>query len=224
MSFDLKQDMTQVRLHEKWKKTPALYVKPPAPAPGEMRSANLINVPECRESLSYILFVDGVKVIEQGCGAHEFLRDDPEPLRAASLAMKSKPGFHVYYKHSAFWYGVTRHFDNLADAIQSIQTGLRVLIEYRFTAIAVKYIVYPGSEIHPTSGAHCTYRSGEKLCELYGIDPAECMFAEFGSYLPPNGPLIAIKPLYSAEPDDTRKDYHLARLNLKHYGRLAPAK
>lgn len=123
----------EIKLHEKWKKDPKSYQKPPRPDPLAPRVARLINVPNSEHSLSYVLFVDGKNVAAHASGAFEFLYDDPEPLRKAILHMKTKPGFHVYYKHGPYWYGVPQNFESLSAALPYLQNGNRVIVEYRFT-------------------------------------------------------------------------------------------
>lgn len=123
----------EIKLHEKWAKDPSSYKKPPRPDPLAPRVARLIHIPMSEHSLSYILFVDGKKIAGNASGAFEFLYDDPEPLRKAILAHKTKPGFHVYYKHGPYWYGVSKHFDDITGALPYLQGGHRVLVEYKFT-------------------------------------------------------------------------------------------
>lgn len=124
----------EIALHAKWAKDPSSYKKPPRPDPLAPRVARLINVPNSEHSLSYVLFTDGKMSGSPGySGAYEFLWDDPEPLRKAILHMKTKPGFHVYYKNGPYWYGVPQHFDTLNDAIPYLQGGHRILVEYKFT-------------------------------------------------------------------------------------------
>jgi hypothetical protein len=219
-------DHAQIKLHEKWKKDPKSYVKPPGNPLAE-RKANLIFGTTVRDAMSYILFVDGKVVRQVGSVGHEFLEMDPEPLRKATIAMKSRPGFHVYYKQGNFWYGIPVHFTSLADAIPYCFTGLRVLIEYRFTVQTVKYFVMHGYE-YGGEGQQGKWRRPLELCELYGVDPNDCLFEEYSGYLPPTGGCIVLRPLWHPDwntlADDKRPDYDLQRRNLMHFGKLAPTK
>lgn len=222
-------DYAQVRLHEKWKKDPTTYVKPPGD-PNAPRHATLVHSQGVKDELSYILFVDGKLVQERGSAAAEFLEMDPEPLRKATVHMKSRPGFHVYYKQGPYWYGIKEHFVSLADTICYIHTGLRVLIEYRFSVQSVKYFVMQGYETGGicAMGEQGKWRSAENLVALYGVNPTDCIYEEYPGYLPPSGPLIVLRPLYTKDwlttKDEDRKDYDLQRRNLKHFGKLAPTK
>jgi hypothetical protein len=226
-------DHAQIKLHDKWKKSPETYVKPPGNPIAE-RKANLIHGTTIKDDMSYLLFVDGKLVRQVGSAGFEFLQMDPEPMRAATIAMKTKPGFHVYYKQGNFWYGIPQHFNGLADAIPYCFTGLRVLIEYRFTVQTVKYFVMHGFEYggHHTVGEvplhQGKWRRPLELCELYGVDPADCLFEEYPGYLPPTGGCIVLRPLYHPDwqtlDDKARPDYDLQRRSLKHFGKLAPTK
>ncbi len=118
----------EVALHALWGRKPATYQKPSSTG---KRESNLLQSPSTSVSLGYILFINGKRITMQGSAALEFVEDDPEPLRRDSLHMKVKPGFHVYYKDQQFWYGVPQHFDDLASAIPYLQSGNRVLVEYR---------------------------------------------------------------------------------------------
>lgn len=126
-------DYRQLALHKKWKDDSKSYEKPKRTDPNAPRVANLIHVPNCTHSLGYILFVDGTRTKISGSAAIEFVADDPESLRKSTLSTKSKAGFHIYYKHTDFWYGIPQHFTEFADAIPFLQGGNRVIVEYRFT-------------------------------------------------------------------------------------------
>lgn len=120
-------------LRKKWNSNPASYVKPPAPKPDERRKAGLLFSGLTDTSLGYVLVCNGKIISCNGGGADELLNHDPDPIRRGTLTTKSKPGFHVYYKHDAYWYGVPHHFDNLTDALPYLQGGNRVIVEYQST-------------------------------------------------------------------------------------------
>lgn len=117
----------EVALHQLWEKRPITYQKPPPTG----RKSTLLHVPTCHTSLGYILFINGKRITTMEATATELLFDDPEPIRRNSLHMKVKPGFHVYYKDTNYWYGVPKHFDTLAQTIPYLQSGNRILVEYR---------------------------------------------------------------------------------------------
>jgi hypothetical protein len=127
-----KQDDRQIKLHEEWKKKPETYAKPKR-EPDAPKKANLIYVPMCSNALGYIQFIDSKRTDIRNSAAIEFLRDDPEQLRKATLALKLKPGFHVYYKDGDYWYAVPKHFDSIGETMPYLQSGIRVLVEYKFT-------------------------------------------------------------------------------------------
>lgn len=108
------------------------YVKPPHDHTTPHK-ASLLCSANTTNSLGYILFRDGKRVVTTDATACEFIFDDPEPFRNATIPLKTAPGFHVYYKHGACWYGVPQHFDTLAQAMPYLQRGIRCLIEYQFT-------------------------------------------------------------------------------------------
>lgn len=122
-------DRTQLILHAKWCKTPSTYVKPPHD-PLMPRKAILMNSPNCETSLGYILIQRQKIVVTHQAAACEFIHDDPEPLRQFAI-LRKPPCFLVYYKHDNFWYGCSKHFPTLADAIPYLQSGIRVLIEIK---------------------------------------------------------------------------------------------
>lgn len=125
-------DYFQSEQHKAWKRNPASYDKPKHD-PLAPRVARLMHNADCISSLSYIVFLDGERIHTAESGGMEFIFDDPEPFRAAMLSKKIKAGFHVYYKHGSYWYGIPQHFDELHEAIPYLQSGHRVIIEYRFT-------------------------------------------------------------------------------------------
>lgn len=207
-------DHTQLRLHEKWKRDPKSYQKPPPPADLlAPRHAHLVHSQGIREELSFILFVDGKLVRQVGAASAEFLEMDPEAQRKAMVPVKSRPGFHVYYKQGAYWYGIPEHFPCLADAIPYLHSGLRVLIEYRQSIAQVKYFVLYGYE-RSALGAQGQYRRRDEMCELYGVAPEDCIFEEYPGYLPPHGPLIALRPQFD------HAVYETQRKQLKLFGKL----
>lgn len=219
-------DYSQIALHDKWKKDPASYQKPPTKGPHEKVPSCLVNAKDIRDEFSYILFVDSEIKRTWGCAAQEFLNQDPDHLRAASLKMKNRPGFHVYYKQGPYWYGVAEHFADLADAFPFIHSGLRVLVEYRFSVQSVRYMVCSGFETGPNK-EQGKYRRPDELCALYGVDPKDCIFELYAGYLPPSGPLIVLRPLWQQEwnkDNDKREDYKLQRDYLRNFGTLAPTK
>lgn len=123
----------EAKLRTQWEKDLSSYKRPARLDPLALRKSGLLcsGLTDC--SLGYILYVDNVRVATMDAAAGELLFDDPEPMRGAMLHMKTGVGFHVYYKDSAYWYGVPKHFDTLAQAIPYLQGGNRVLIEYRKT-------------------------------------------------------------------------------------------
>lgn len=120
-------------LRAQWEKDLSSYKKPARTDPISGRSGHLLCSSETDTALGYILFVDGKIKSGSRSVEIEFLEDDPELMRKATLHMKTAEGFHVYYKHRGFWYGVPKHFDNLSDAMPYLQGGIRLIVEYRFT-------------------------------------------------------------------------------------------
>ena len=120
---------TEAALRKRWNSNPLAYAKPKTTT----RKSSLLMSADTHCSLGYILFEKGQQLVCSGSGAMELLHDDPDPLRRGTLAAKTKSGFHVYYKDSAYWYGVPHHFDSLAQAMPYLQGGNRVLVEYRTT-------------------------------------------------------------------------------------------
>jgi len=123
----------EAKLRKQWRHDPKSYMKPPSPKPDEPRKSGLLYSGLTDVSLGYILFKDGQRISCNGGGANEFLNEDPDPARRGTLAAKGKPGFHVYYKHGAYWYGVPQHFSTLTEALPYLQGGNRVLVEYQFS-------------------------------------------------------------------------------------------
>lgn len=123
----------ETALRTQWEKNLSAYKKPARPDALAPRNSGLLHSGKTTNSLGYLLYVDSKQVRMEGAGAIEFAWDDPEPLRKATLTLKTVAGFHVYYKHEGYWYGVPIHFNALADALPYLQSGNRVIVEYRIT-------------------------------------------------------------------------------------------
>ncbi len=174
------------------------------------RIADLLENEKCRKSLRYFLFVNGRLATGGKEAPFESGYKDPNPVRAQTISMKSRPGFHVYYKHGDKWCGVPIHFDSLGEAMPYLQDGHRVLIEYRFTQNKPKFLVCPNFG-YTKEGHQRNWKNAQELMDLWGIDPADCLVQIHPEYPPHDNKLIVIRPL-------AEEDYDLARKRLKHHG------
>lgn len=123
-------DRQQLAFHVKWRKDPKSYVKP-THDPLAPRQAHLLHAPNENTSLGYILIENGKIISTMQAPACEFRFDDPEPSRSFVLTRREIKGFLVYYKHNEFWYSCQQVFPTLSDTIPYLQSGIRVLVEYK---------------------------------------------------------------------------------------------